>query len=164
MLCRCGFGFKRRFEGDPVAHGGELGDVVAQLAFGVDAQRVVISASCTSCPRNVAQMPGIQQSALHVVFQHIKHRLPIQAVDSIPTSVTPIATSQSRSATGWIVIVLNVRGRLLASTSLPRRAHTRNHGVLVDVQASTPLDHNVHGFLPGPASDVDHAGRRGRAS
>ena len=42
MLCRCGFGFGGGYRGDPVAHGGELGDVVAQLAFGADAQGVVV--------------------------------------------------------------------------------------------------------------------------
>ena len=43
--CRCGtvyLGLGGGFEGDLVAHRGELGDVVAQLPFGVDAQHVVV--------------------------------------------------------------------------------------------------------------------------
>ena len=42
MLCRCGFRLCGGFEGDPVAHGGELGDVVAHPAFEVDAAGVVV--------------------------------------------------------------------------------------------------------------------------
>ena len=42
MLCRCGFGLGGGFEGDSVAHGGELGDVVAHPAFGGDADGVVV--------------------------------------------------------------------------------------------------------------------------
>jgi hypothetical protein len=42
MLCRCGVGSGGGFEGDPVAHGGELGDVVTHPAFGVDEAVVVI--------------------------------------------------------------------------------------------------------------------------
>jgi hypothetical protein len=35
MLCRCGFGSGGGFEGDSVAHCGELGDVTTHPAFDV---------------------------------------------------------------------------------------------------------------------------------
>jgi hypothetical protein len=114
--------------------------------------------------RNVAQVPGIQQPALHGVFEDIKHRLPIHPGrfhpdPAHPRSDQPVLQGQQVSRHR-----LECAGCLLACASFPRRANTRHHGVLVDVEASAALHHNVHGFLPGPAFDVDPAGRPGGAS
>ena len=43
------------FEGDPVAHGGELGDVVTQPAFGGDAVGVVVGAEVAEAGGGVGQ-------------------------------------------------------------------------------------------------------------
>ena len=55
MLCRCGFGSGGGFEGDPVAHRGELGEVVADLAFGVDAVGVVVGSEIAESSRWVGE-------------------------------------------------------------------------------------------------------------
>ena len=43
------------FEGDPVAHGGELGDVVADLSFGGDAVGVVVGAEVVEAGGGVGE-------------------------------------------------------------------------------------------------------------
>ena len=55
MLCRCGFGLGGGFEGDSVAHGGELGDVVAHPAFEVDAAGVVVGSEVVEAGGGVGQ-------------------------------------------------------------------------------------------------------------
>ena len=56
MLWRCGIrGLGGGFEGDPVAHGGELGDVVAHPPFGVDAVGVVVGAKVAEAGGRVGQ-------------------------------------------------------------------------------------------------------------
>jgi len=50
------------FEGDPVAHRGELGDVVAQLPFGVDALGVVVGSEVAEAGFGVCeQVPDDDQ-------------------------------------------------------------------------------------------------------
>jgi hypothetical protein len=100
--------------------------------------------------RHVAQVPSIQQPALDLVFEHIKHRLPIHA-GRLHADQRHTHRHQPVAQPHQIDRHRLKRARcLLAPTSRPWRSYTRHHGVLVDIQASTPLDHNVHGFLPGP--------------
>ena len=55
MLCRCGVGLGGGFEGDPVAHRGELGDVVAHPAFDVDAAGVVVGSEVVEAGGGVVE-------------------------------------------------------------------------------------------------------------
>ena len=63
--CRCGtvyLGLGGGFEGDPVAHRGELGDVVAQPPFGVDALGVVVGSEVAEAGFGVCeQVPDDDQ-------------------------------------------------------------------------------------------------------
>ena len=62
MLCRCGFGSGGGFEGDPVAHGGQLGDVSTHPAFDVDAAGVVIGSEFAEAGSGVVeQVPDDDQ-------------------------------------------------------------------------------------------------------
>ena len=51
----CVFGLGGGFDGDPVAHRGELGDVVARPAFEVDAAGVVVDAEVAEAGGGVGQ-------------------------------------------------------------------------------------------------------------
>ena len=70
MLCRCGFGSGGGFEGDPVAEGGELGDVVTHAAFDVDAAGVVVGSEVAEAGEGVGEQvvgspEGVSPSGSH---------------------------------------------------------------------------------------------------
>jgi hypothetical protein len=49
------WGLRGGFEGDPVAHRGELGEVVADLPSGVDAVGVVVGSEVAESSRGVGE-------------------------------------------------------------------------------------------------------------
>ena len=65
-----GLGSGGGFEGDPVAHGGELGDVVAHPAFGGDAVDVVVGSEVVEAGGGVVEQvvgspEGVSPSGSH---------------------------------------------------------------------------------------------------
>jgi hypothetical protein len=101
--------------------------------------------------RHVAQVPGVEDPALGGFFEHVEHRLPINARrlhpdQGDPLGDQPVAQGQQVGGHGP-----ERHGLLLAPTSFPRGAHTGDHGVFVDVESAAAFNDDVHGvFLSGP--------------